>query len=107
MLAAEDSVQAARALRLAALQRERDLDLLLVSEPVNLRYLTGFTGSNGLALLAAEPDQRPRFFTDFRYATQSAEQLPALYEREIVQLDLLETAARLLAEQDGGGRLGF
>ncbi|HEY3830513.1 MAG TPA: Xaa-Pro peptidase family protein [Solirubrobacteraceae bacterium] len=107
MLAAEDSVQAARTLRLAALQRERDLDLLLVSEPVNLRYLTGFTGSNGLALLAAEPDVRPRFFTDFRYATQSAEQLPALYDREIVQLDLLETAARLLAEQGGGGRLGF
>ncbi len=29
--------------------REHEVDLLLVTHPVNLRYLTGFTGTNGLA----------------------------------------------------------
>jgi len=94
---------------LAAELRERELDALLVLTPVNLRYLTGFSGSHGLALLSAEaagsrvgPD---RFFTDFRYATQSAEELPELFEREIVAGDLLEAAARSLGA--GPGRLGF
>jgi Xaa-Pro aminopeptidase len=103
----QDGVEAARTRRLAARERERGLDLLLVGEPVNLRYLTGFTGSNGLALVGGAEDSRPRFLTDFRYATQIAQQLPGLYEREIVQLDLLEAVARGLAAQHGGGRLGF
>jgi Xaa-Pro aminopeptidase len=43
---------------------ERGLDLLLVTDLTNLRYLTGFTGTNGLGLVG--PGVR-RFFTDFRY----------------------------------------
>lgn len=101
------SAELARTKRLAALLGEHELDVLLVSEPVNLRYLTGFTGTNGLALLAASADAQQWFLTDFRYATQSAEQVPDSYDRKVVQLDLLEAAARLLAEQGGGGRLGF
>jgi Xaa-Pro aminopeptidase len=116
----------ARTLHLAALLREREVDLLLVAHPVNLRYLTGFTGTNGLALIDAHEDPCQRFFTDFRYATQSAEQVPALFERRIVTVDLFEAAAAELAPpaQDagdstdssaapvaaapaGGGRLGF
>ncbi len=105
---AEGASEVARVSRLAALLHEREVDVLLVGEPVNLRYLTGFTGSNGLALIAADADRPQRFLTDFRYATQSAEQVPALYEREIVQLDLLEASTRALLEQPaGGGRLGF
>lgn len=106
--------EARRTQRLAELVRERELDLLLVSDPVNLRYITGFTGSNGLVLLGAAtgggvPFAPHVFFTDFRYATQSAEQVPDVYERRIVQVDLLEAAARELAgeegdeEQDAGG----
>jgi Xaa-Pro aminopeptidase len=95
--------------RLAAELRERELDLLLVDTPVNLRYLTGFTGSHGMALLAAEAHGPAtggeRFFTDFRYATQSAEQVPARFEREIVNGELLEALARSLGP--GPGRLGF
>ena len=99
-----------RAERLAAELGERDVDALLVGTPVNLRYLTGFTGSHGLAVLGAgeaglRGDGRHRFFTDFRYTTQSAEQLPESFEREIVTGNLLEAAARGL---DGSsGRLGF
>jgi Xaa-Pro aminopeptidase len=100
--------EAARTLAVAALLLEREVDLLLVGEPVNLRYLTGFTGSNGLALIAAQADRAPRFLTDFRYTTQSAVQLPELYERQTVTLDLLEAAAKGLADEyPAGGRLGF
>lgn len=95
---------------LAAELRERDVDVLLVASATNLRYLTGFTGSNGLALLAADSvghatAAHHRFFTDFRYATQSAEQLPASFEREIVTGSLLKAAAGSL--KGAGGRLGF
>ena len=38
-----------RAERLAALLRSAEVDVLLVTKLVNVRYLTGFTGSNGLA----------------------------------------------------------
>ena len=55
--------------RLAELVAERELDLLLVTELVNVRYLTGFGGTNGAVLCG--PDARV-FFTDFRY-TERAE----------------------------------
>jgi Xaa-Pro aminopeptidase len=61
-----------RADRVAARLAERELDLLLVTDLVNLRYLTGFTGSNGLALLGA--DTR-RFLTDFRYVERAKEEV--------------------------------
>ena len=69
-----------RATRLGGELREREVDVLLVATPVNLCYLTGFTGTHGLALLAAEGAETEigegRFFTDFRYQTQSAEEVP-------------------------------
>jgi Xaa-Pro aminopeptidase len=55
-----------------------DVPALLVTTPKNVRYLTGFTGSNGQLLLSADP----LFFTDGRYTAQSAEQVPDL-PREI------------------------
>lgn len=41
------------------------IDCLLVSSPANVRYLSGFAGSNGLILLTAS---ETHFFTDPRYA---------------------------------------
>jgi Xaa-Pro aminopeptidase len=91
---------------LARALAERGVDALLVDTPVNVRYLTGFTGSNGLVLIAGgEHADAHRFFTDFRYTTQSAEQVPALLAREIVTGNLLQAAARTLA--GSAGRLGF
>jgi Xaa-Pro aminopeptidase len=55
-----------------------DVQALLVTSPVNVRYLTGFTGSNGQLLLATDTV----FFTDGRYQEQSAEQVGDL-PREI------------------------
>jgi Xaa-Pro aminopeptidase len=50
------------------------VDALLVSRMVNIRYLTGFTGSS--ALLFVTPDE-VLFVSDGRYADQAAEQLAA------------------------------
>jgi Xaa-Pro aminopeptidase len=55
-----------RADRLAA---ALEVDALLVTNLVNVRYLTGFSGSNGMAVVG--PDVR-RFITDFRYVEQAA-----------------------------------
>jgi Xaa-Pro aminopeptidase len=99
-----------RSAKVAQELKERGLDALLVDTPINLRYLTGFTGTHGLALLAAEEAEgaRPvqhRFLTDFRYATQSGEQVPDAFAREVVAGELLDAAARSLPGP--GGRLGF
>jgi Xaa-Pro aminopeptidase len=53
-----------RAERLVALLDERQLDSLLVTNLVNVRYLTGFTGTNGACIVSR--DDRI-FLTDFRY----------------------------------------
>jgi Xaa-Pro aminopeptidase len=94
--------------RLASDLRERELDVLLVATPVNVRYLTGFTGTNGLALIDAGKAAAHRFLTDFRYDTQSAAQVPAAFDREIVTGDMLEGLVETLtASRERGGRLGF
>jgi Xaa-Pro aminopeptidase len=50
---------------------ELKIDALLVSAPPNVRYLSGFTGDNGLLLLT--PDSQT-LFTDPRFTIQAAEE---------------------------------
>ncbi len=64
---------AGRAARVRDALEEARLDALLVSSLVHVRYLTGFTGSAALLLIAR--DGALTFVTDGRYATQSSEQL--------------------------------
>ncbi len=99
----------ARLARIASALREQGVDRLLVSAPVNVRYLCGYTGSNGLLLVDSGDSAEHRFFTDFRYVTQSAEQVPGEIEREIAPGDLLEAAARVLGKggAQGARTLGF
>jgi Xaa-Pro aminopeptidase len=94
-----------RADRLAVLVAERELDVLLVSEPVNLRYVTGFTGTNGLALAGAGDDGVRRFITDFRYVDRAAAEVEG-FDHEEGARDLLEALPRTLPEQRPL-RLGF
>ena len=67
--------------RLAGLLAADGLDAMLVSDLVNVRYLSGFTGSNA-ALLVFAPgagDGAPGVLaTDSRYRTQAARQAPDL-----------------------------
>jgi Xaa-Pro aminopeptidase len=58
-----------RADRVVKRLAEKGVDLLLVTHGPNLRYLTGFTGSNGMAVVGR--DVR-RFVTDFRYVERAA-----------------------------------
>ncbi|HYZ90991.1 MAG TPA: Xaa-Pro peptidase family protein [Actinomycetota bacterium] len=51
-----------------------DAGAVLITDPLNVRYLTGFTGSNAQLLL----DAKPVFYTDGRYDEQSASQVPDL-----------------------------
>jgi Xaa-Pro aminopeptidase len=75
-----------RADRVADALAEREADVLLVTDLVNVRWLTGFTGSNAAAVVGREGSRR--FVTDFRYLTQSAEEVDPAWEREIA-VDLL------------------
>ena len=86
---------------LTAKLAERELGALLVSNLVNVRWLTGFTGTNAAAVVGAGA---PRFVTDFRYLTQSAEQVDGVWEREI-GTDLLKRVVEGLPA--GPLRLGF
>ncbi|MDE2779221.1 MAG: aminopeptidase P family protein [Chloroflexota bacterium] len=62
-----------RVAQLAAQLSERELDALLVSNPENRRYLSGFTGSAGYLLVTP---QRQFLFTDSRYTEQAGSQSP-------------------------------
>ena len=91
-----DRVEAsARRSRLASRFPEKKLDVLVVSHGPNVRYLTGYTGSNGLLLLFA--DGRAAFFTDPRYAIQAGRETTCLVK--IVRGPLLAAAAKLLARK--------
>jgi Xaa-Pro aminopeptidase len=87
-----------RAERLVALLEERSLDCLLVTNLVNVRYLSGFTGTNGACLVS--PGER-LFFTDFRYVERARAEVRD-FERVEAGRELLgDVAARLR------GRTGF
>ena len=58
----------ARRGRLRAMLTARELDAALITELHNVRYLTGFSGSNGALILPVDGD--PVFATDGRYIEQ-------------------------------------
>ena len=88
---------------LKARLRAGGLDALLVSDLTNVRYLSGFTGSNG-ALLVFADDREAVLATDGRYRTQAAEQAPGL---EIAIDRAVAHHLAWVAAGAGAGRLGF
>lgn len=84
--------------------RESERDALLVTDLVNIRYLTGFTGSNAALLLHVDGDTRSVLCTDGRYDTQAATEVPDL-ERLIERAGALALVGR--AGEQGVRRLGF
>jgi Xaa-Pro dipeptidase len=66
------------ALRSTIQDQHNGLDAVLITNLLNVRYLTGFTGSNAALLVAAAGDDESVFCTDGRYQTQSGEQVPEL-----------------------------
>jgi len=97
-------VSAGRRAALRALLRSAGVDALLVTDLVNVRYLTGFTGSNAALLVHVDGDGRSRFCTDGRYRAQVAAEVPDL-EAVIERACAVTLAA--LAPGLGVGVLGF
>lgn len=80
-----------------------ELDAMLVTDLVNVRYLSGFTGSNAALLVRADQDT-PVLATDGRYVTQAAAQSP---DAELVIERAVAPHLAGRAAADGVRRLGF
>ncbi len=93
---------AARLARLRAKLTETGADALLVSQPENRAYLSGFSGSSGWLLLTAD---RALIATDFRYYEQVGLECPG-YELVKVTTNLAEVLPGMVAET-GVRRLAF
>ncbi|OMC16303.1 M24 family metallopeptidase [Mycobacterium colombiense] len=89
--------------RLRARLEASGVDALLVTDLVNVRYLSGFTGSNG-ALLVFADDRGPVLATDGRYRTQAAEQAPDL---DVAIERALGRHLAAHAAEAGAQKLGF
>ena len=91
--------------RLRALReriKARRLDALLVTSLNNVRYLTGYSGSNGIAVVS----QRGAYFlTDFRYQTQAQKEVKN-YRIRVAQRQLLPELKNLPPIRRGA-RVGF
>ena len=88
-----------RGARLAELVAEHELDQLFVSDLTNVRYLTGFTGTNGACLVGRS---ELVFFTDFRYTERAKEEVASEWERPEAERELIpQIVARM------SGRVGF
>ena len=84
---------------------QANVDALLVTDAYNRRYASGFSGSNGWLLIAADVSTPPKLATDFRYLEQAAQESP---EFEIVNMKGgMEQWWGDLAKPLGRGRLGF
>lgn len=81
-----------------------DVDALLVTELLNVRYLTGYTGSNGIVVVS--PARRV-LVTDFRYQ-EAVQPLRAVLDVEVLDRDIAaRTAEGLAALAPGAARVGF
>ncbi|MDA8057151.1 MAG: Xaa-Pro peptidase family protein [Actinomycetota bacterium] len=84
------------------------VDALLVTSLVNVRWLTGFTGSAGVLVVGSA---RVVLATDGRYRTQSADQVAAAGVADVVDIAVggLEdqAAAIVAAVSPEGSRVGF
>jgi Xaa-Pro aminopeptidase len=98
-----DQVYGERRARLRTLLAARGLDALLVSSLVNVRYLSGFVGSNG-GLLVLTASEDAVLATDSRYAETAALELADL---EVLTARETGPALAAAAAQRGVGRLGY
>jgi Xaa-Pro aminopeptidase len=91
-----------RLAKLRAKLPDHEIDGFLLTAPRNLRYITGFSGSNGCALVG---EDEAVFITDFRYKTQAQEQVQG-FERRMAKEELFKDLASL-SWFDGKRRLGL
>ena len=99
-----------RSERLAALVAEAELDCLFVGDLVrpgdsgpdaiaNVRWLTGFTGTSGFAIVG---EGRREFFTDFRYTERAKSEVSEEFDRVTLEGRLVAELAKRFA-----GKVGY
>lgn len=81
---------------------EHELDAILIGQPENRRYLSGFTGSAGWLVITAEDEI---LATDFRYYEQVGQEAPA-FELAKITTKFSELLPDVMADL-GVRRLGF
>jgi Xaa-Pro aminopeptidase len=92
-----------RVKRLQRILLNENLDFLLVSFLPHVRYLSGYSGSNGLILIS------PRactFLTDFRYKDQAKQQVRNMTVK-VVERELFSSLTDLPQVQEKRIKLGF
>ncbi len=80
--------------RIARVREEmhnRGLDALIISSLFNIRYLTGFTGSNALLIISKRAAD---FVSDIRYKHQAQEEVCGCSRLIVTKLGLYEEASR-------------
>jgi Xaa-Pro dipeptidase len=77
--------------RIRARLKDLSADALLVTKPVNVRYLSGYSGSNGQLIIGDEDV----FFTDPRYEEQSRHEVPD------VRREIYATSSAAIGESAG------
>ena len=78
-----DKISLARNLaKIGSKKYKKKYSALFISNPVNVYYLTGFTGSRGMILIT---QKKAYFFTDFRYIEYAKKIIPK--EFEVIQIN--------------------
>jgi Xaa-Pro aminopeptidase len=102
------SMFAERADRLSHLLDQRELDVMVVTNIVNVRYLCRFAGTNGICVVGPKNSYLRVFVTDFRYTERARTEVR---DWEVVEgrQDLLEdvVAVALGKRSNGAVRIGF
>ena len=95
-----DSRFLTRRRKLSAKLAAQRIDSFVITDPTNVRYFSGFSGSNGALLI--NKDLSAAIATDGRYTTQIAEEVPDI--EAIIQRD---AGPAVLATVPEGWRVGF
>lgn len=82
---------------------DRGVDAVLVTKPSNIRWLTGFTGSNGVVLVTGADLV---LVTDGRYRQQAADQLAGTGLDAVVEITSTEVGPILARHLGSRSRLG-
>ena len=92
-----------RVRKLCEIIKRESLDFLLVTTPTNLRYLCGYTGSNGILLVSKD---KSIFLTDFRYKEQVKKEVKGA-EIKIAQRELFSTLMEIDWLKEKRIKVGF
>ena len=83
--------------------KQENIDVFLCTDLINVRYMTGFTGSAGTAIVSPESNI---FITDERYREQVKSEVQHWETRIIISGNLFDRVAEIVKEL-GGSRIGI